>query len=191
MRFNKGMALQTTAYLIIGLVSLMLLLLLFAGHLKGMMMNTYCNIYNTLLTRIPFAELSPPSYCEINKPSFQTNHIYNQNRDDIIAHITSEIVKCYMKMSSQPLSDNVICNEIVLKAENINEPITEEDITRYLYNNNLCGLIGNNDIPIILENGEEVRCGDSNHINFTTQISSSNNHAFVIYDYNTDTVIVK
>ncbi len=183
---RKGLVLESIGYIIIGLVSLTILLMLFSGTMKSATKDMYCSIYITMLTKLPFSDVSPPSYCDINKNEIKTVEIFKN--DEFMDVLVGKAIDCYLTNKKYPINKEKICYELLIKG---NDPIDidETSLTDYLLNHGLCDLIQNSDVSV-----SSQRCGHRDEIDFRVgggRITKGTGSVYIIYNYTSNKIVIK
>ena len=115
----KGIALETIAYFMIALATIVLIFMLVGTKITPAIKNAYCNFVRGIRLILPLPNyMRPPlpTYCEKNATVYlQTILIESDQPDRIEFLIASYVVSCWEKTGRLDMGQNVLCFELVLK----------------------------------------------------------------------------
>ncbi len=135
----KGLALETIAYFIIALVTIILLLTLIGTKLSPAIRNAYCSFVRGLRGLLPIPSyMKPPlpSYCTPESTSFKTEIIEsNQAVPYVRDHLAAYIIACWETTGKLNVGQDKICYEVVLR-NNLDVPLTQADVSSVLTQEN-------------------------------------------------------
>ena len=115
----KGIALETIAYFIIALVTIVLILMLIGTKISPAVKNAYCHFVRGIRLVLPLpSHMKPalPTYCEKNATVYlETKFIETEDPDRIEFLIASYIIACWEKTGKLNVGRNTLCYELVIK----------------------------------------------------------------------------
>jgi len=128
----KGLALETIAYFIIALVTIIIILTLIGTKLSPAIRNAYCSFVRGLRNLLP----PLPSYCIPESTPFKTEIIEsNQAVPYVRDHLAAYIIACWETTRKLNVGQDKICYEVVLR-NNLDIPLTQADVSSVLTQEN-------------------------------------------------------
>ena len=130
----KGLALETIAYFIIALVTIIIILTLIGTKLSPSIRNAYCSFVRGLRGLLPIPSyMKPPlpSYCQMEQITFKTEIIESNKASYVRDHLAAYIIACWETTGKLNVGQDKICYEVVLR-NNLDMPLTENDIVSVL-----------------------------------------------------------
>jgi hypothetical protein len=134
----KGIALETIAYFMIALVTIILIFMLVGTKITPAIKNAYCSFVRGIRLILPLPNyMRPPlpTYCEKNATIYlQTKFIDSDQPDTIESLIASHVIACWEMTGKLNIGQNILCFELVLKnkptgdvgRDNVEEKISSE-----------------------------------------------------------------
>jgi hypothetical protein len=115
----KGIALETSAYFLIALTTIILIFSLVGTKITPAIKNAYCNFVRGIRSILPLPSYmkSPlPTYCERNATIYlETKLIETDDPDRIEFLIASYVIACWEKTGKLDVGQNTLCYELVMK----------------------------------------------------------------------------
>jgi hypothetical protein len=115
----KGIALETIAYFMIALVTIILIFSLVGTKITPAIKNAYCNFVRGIRLILPLPNyMRPPlpTYCEKNATVYlETKLIETDVPDRIEFMIASYVIACWEKTGKLEVGQNTLCYELIMK----------------------------------------------------------------------------
>ena len=132
----KGLALETIAYFIITLVTIMFILTLIGTKLSPVIQSKYCSFVGGLRGVLPLPSyMRPPlpSYCKPDEYTFETATIDSPKSSFVSTQIAAYSIACWERTGKLNVGQNTNCYEIVL-TNNLDNTITQDDVLEIVKN---------------------------------------------------------
>lgn len=130
----KGLALETIAYFLIALVTIIFILTLIGTRLSPTIQNAYCSFVRGLRNFLPIpSSMKPPlpSYCKSDEYTFETATIDSPKSSFVKNQLVAYVIACWERTGKLNAGQNISCYEIVLMND-LDIPLTEGDILSIL-----------------------------------------------------------
>ena len=130
----KGLALESIAYMIIAIFTIIVIIGLIGSKLSPSIRNQYCNVLRGMRGILPIpSSMKPslPSYCESNDISFKTEFIEGTNPEYVKEHLSAYIIACWETTGKVNSGQSKNCYEVVLKND-LENYVTQNDILQIL-----------------------------------------------------------
>ena len=131
----KGIALETIAYFMIALATIVLIFMLIGTKITPAIKNAYCNFVRGIRLILPLPTyMRPPlpTYCEKNATIYVKTILIDSDQPDTIEFlIASYVTSCWEQTGKLDVGQNVLCYELVLKNKptgNVEREKVEEKI---------------------------------------------------------------
>lgn len=115
----KGIALETIAYFMIALATIVFIFSLIGTKITPAIKNAYCNFVRGIRLILPIPNyMRPPlpTYCEKNATVYlETKFIESDDPRNIEFLIASYVIACWEKTGKLDVGQNILCYELVLK----------------------------------------------------------------------------
>jgi len=155
---HKGIELNIIAYIIIGLVGIMLLMMFVYGPLNLVVKNTFCYFYQTILKQTS-------DFCKEEPKGIRTVTIEPFDKEELARYIAAYSILCWEELRPV-ISNSTICFNVKLKSHP--GKIYESDVTRIMETDpgDACSVLQNS--KVIDESGKLVDykgdCGKNDNI---------------------------
>src|SRR3989338_7945191 len=157
----KGIALEAVVIMIIAIVSLTLLLTFFLDPFRQMLTDTYCffndNVFRAMGATLGGDVCNSPVSCRGERVVLESN-----DKQYVQSQIAAHTLLCW-RQKLPSCGDASVCYQMILKKQ-LQDPITEEDLTQYLSTQGACGVIENSRVYDITGTEKQFDCGDEDLI---------------------------
>ncbi|MDI6825837.1 MAG: hypothetical protein QMD36_01420 [Candidatus Aenigmarchaeota archaeon] len=132
----KGIALETIAYFMIALATIVLIFTLIGTKITPAVKNAYCNFVRGIRLILPlpsFMKPPLPTYCEKNVTVYlETKFIETDDSERIKFLIASYVIACWEKTGKPDVGQNILCYELVLKRKPDIPGVSKDDVNSTL-----------------------------------------------------------
>jgi len=165
----KALALSVVIGIIIGMVSLLVLLMLFSGSFKPLSNWIYCNLYYKIA--VIFNPKLSSDACKLPN-NIETAEIKESSNLEFSRILLSYIIACWKESELKGINKSHPCYE--LRLLNPVDNVTEYNVTQVLIKEDHCTSIENSDYG----------CGSQDNIHWKISGGKIKNQTIILIEYN-------